>query len=150
MDDMDDIGKRHNGYIGSFTWKIASYRVFKDSFSHVQRYKHMFVSKHWEEPYIRFLKQTMASNAFNYNMLFPFVAGIKIFQGSIPHGTKLFVKQEDNIPVIIEAVTPKTYKVRPDYDDSEAFEIERIQLEKTAIQRWQMDNRKIYPKFFEE
>ena len=147
---MDEIGKAHNWYIGTFTWKIVSYRIFKDSFSHVQRYKRMFVSKHWEEAYIQFLKQNMASNAFNYNMLFPFVAGIKIFQGSIPHGTKLFLEQENNIPHIVESVSPNTYKVRPDYDDSEVFEIEKIQLEKIAIQTWQMDNRKIYPEFFEE
>ena len=145
-----DMGKGQPAHIGTFKWNMVSSRIFNNAFSMVQRLKDSYADRDWQEAYIRFLKRSMASNASNYNMIFPLVVGFKGFQGSLPRGIKLFVKQEDYIPVIIEAVTPKTYKVRPDYDDSEAFEIPKIQLEKIAIQTWQMDNREIYPEFFEE
>jgi hypothetical protein len=135
--------------LGQMVWTEECSKIFTNIFRLAKfYYKSSDGETAWDEAYIRFIKYLLSSNCLNYDQFLPFIAGMKVFETELAKGTKVFINKYDYVPYSIVEKTSAHYVMKNESDESKTVEVMKDELEKIALEKWQLEYRKMYPEYF--
>ena len=134
--------------LGQMVWTEECCKIFTDIFRLAKfYYKSSDGETAWDEAYIRFIKYLLSSNSLNYDQFLPFITGMNMFETTLAKGTKVFVNKYDYHPYRIMETTSTHYVMKNESDESKTVEVMKNELEKIALEKWQIEYRKGYPEY---
>ena len=135
--------------LGQMVWTEECSKIFTNIFRLAKfYYKSSDGETAWDEAYIRFIKYLLSSNSLNYDQFLPFITGMNMFETTLAKGTKVFVNKYDYHPYRIMETTSSHYVMKNESDESKTVEVMKNELEKIALEKWQLEYRKGYPEYF--
>lgn len=135
--------------LGKMEWKEDCIKIFPNTFRAAKfYYRSADGETAWDEAYIRFIKYCLTNMSLNYDQFLPFIAGMKIFETDLAKGTKVFVKKCDYHPYSIVEKTSTHYVMKNESDETKTVEVMKDELEKIALEKWQLEYRNRYPEYF--
>lgn len=144
------IGYGGGAPLGQMVWKEDCSKIFTNIFRLAKfYYKSSDGETAWDEAYVRFIKYLLSTNSLNYDQFLPFIVGMKMFETTLAKGTKVFVNNDDYMPHRIVETTSTHYVMKNVSDESKTVEVLKDELEKLALEQWQLDYRKSYPEYFD-